>query len=913
MRFTPAEKSAAVEGGARAPSLIGRRNNHLNPRIGPAFPGCDSCIVLCADDNFMAITAVAVQSILERRDPAKQYDIIILHNGVSAGHIARYGGMFDGVDGFSVRFCDMGGAMGSGRLYTANRPQFSEVAYFRLMIPWVLGEDYHRALYLDGDMIACRDVAPLLQTELEGKMIAAVRDFWGICKCYIPGDGYRAYRESIGLPDVDDYVISATVLFDLDAIRRQYDPRQVLALCASRKWFQHDQDVLNVLFHRQIKLISPAWGFVRDYGENHFLPPALRRELAQVEAPAIYHFATVWKPYSHYDTPYDAAFWRLASHTAYFCDLLAQCHDTLLVWRIVGDLEKAGGPEESEALGQVRRDNLARTAVPACCARLERIIIRRNTLRLEGAVAVRRCDLTAPVKVWLALGGQRLTADRQYTENVTAGDGTAFRSEYFVFTRPLSAVPLPCAISFGAEAEGRTIPAAALSQGVFSPLTAEMHSSYYSAGGLAVRQRDAALALERCSPMRRAGYELAFQKELLATKGAAGKKAVILRTAARLLRRCMRKPLWLISDRAARADDNGKALFQYVNRHHARDVRSYFLIARESPDVAALKQVGRVVPLYSYRHKLLSLLADWSLASQVDEAFRHPFRDYRCCYADMLSEGRFAFLQHGVITPDKNVSTYVKRSVQQIDGFVVSTRQEWDMMVHGASHYDADQVWLTGLPRFDALEDRAEKIVTVMPTWRKALTLGQNHETGLWTTREDFRDSDYATFYRNLMQHPDLRAAAKRLGYTLQFKIHPSYPQDGSLFGFDSDTVVVPADVSYKDIYARSSLLVTDYSSGIFDFLYLRKPVIYCQSDVDTFYEGHVYQKGRVDYRHDGFGEVLYTLEDAAAAIIAYMENGCAMKPEYRQRSDAFFAFHDRDNCRRVVEKVLPPTKETSR
>ena len=62
---------------------------------------------------------------------------------------------------------------------------------------------------------------------------------------------------------------------------------------------------------------------------------------------------------------------------------------------------------------------------------------------------------------------------------------------------------------------------------------------------------------------------------------------------------------------------------------------------------------------------------------------------------------------------------------------------------------------------------------------------------------------------------------------------------------------------------------------------------------------------GRVDYEQDGFGDVLYTLEDTVAAIIAYMENGCAMKPKYRERVDRFFAFHDRDNCRRVVEKIL--------
>ena len=54
-----------------------------------------------------------------------------------------------------------------------------------------------------------------------------------------------------------------------------------------------------------------------------------------------------------------------------------------------------------------------------------------------------------------------------------------------------------------------------------------------------------------------------------------------------------------------------------------------------------------------------------------------------------------------------------------------------------------------------------------------------------------------------------------------------------------------------------------------------------------------------------GFGEVECDLESTIDRIIEYVENGCKLKPLYRERIDKFFAFHDRDNCRRVVEKIL--------
>ena len=297
------------------------------------------------------------------------------------------------------------------------------------------------------------------------------------------------------------------------------------------------------------------------------------------------------------------------------------------------------------------------------------------------------------------------------------------------------------------------------------------------------------------------------------------------------------------------------------------------MISSDSPDYLRLKRYGKVVPLYSYQHKILALIADWSISSQSDDVFRHPFRDYRYCYADMLNNKRFAYLRHGIETSDKDTSTFLRKSVQQFNGFVVSTQSEYELIANGNHHYSKDEVWLTGLPRFDYLEDKNEKVITVMPTWRRNLAIRQNHETGIWSLRENFRSSEYAMFYRNLMQHPGLREAAKKFGYRIQFKIHPSYPQDRSIFGFDADTAVVPSDVSYRDIYASSSLIVSDYSSSIVDFLYLKKPIIYCQFDIDTFYKGHIYKEGHADYENDGFGEVLYSLDSTVAKIIEYMES----------------------------------------
>ena len=61
---------------------------------------------------------------------------------------------------------------------------------------------------------------------------------------------------------------------------------------------------------------------------------------------------------------------------------------------------------------------------------------------------------------------------------------------------------------------------------------------------------------------------------------------------------------------------------------------------------------------------------------------------------------------------------------------------------------------------------------------------------------------------------------------------------------------------------------MTDYSSSIYDFVYLRKPVVYTHFDEDEFFSGaHMYDKGYFDYEKDRFGQVAYHSDTTVEAI----------------------------------------------
>lgn len=362
------------------------------------------------------------------------------------------------------------------------------------------------------------------------------------------------------------------------------------------------------------------------------------------------------------------------------------------------------------------------------------------------------------------------------------------------------------------------------------------------------------------------------------------------------------RPIWLISDRYDQADDNGEAFFIYMRKHHRLSVRSYFVLSENSRDYERLKAIGPVISPGSPEHKRLYFQADCIISSQANNSDIQPYADQNPLYKDLTVQKPFIFLQHGVIKDD--LSSWLNRYNKNIRGFITTAKPEYMSVAAPDYAYTKREVWLTGLPRHDRLYNAPEKMITVMPTWRNTL-LGSLTADGHWVALPGLADSAYVTFYRELFQNQRLNETARQLGYTLAFKPHPNMMDFISYFHLPSSVKVLDKDFSYRDTFAKSDLILTDYSSVVFDFAYLRKPILYYQGDHEEFFSGeHTYTKGYFDYERDGFGEVTYSLDETVNQLISYMENGCRLKDKYRTRMDQFFAFNDHNCCKRIYQKI---------
>lgn len=433
----------------------------------------------------------------------------------------------------------------------------------------------------------------------------------------------------------------------------------------------------------------------------------------------------------------------------------------------------------------------------------------------------------------------------------------------------------------------------------------DLKNSYYYKDGYVITSEENRIICKSCTQEERMDLERAFQEEILSLDPERGEYINGLRDYYFDNIDKKEKQIWLIMDRPDRADDNAEAFFRYMVQKNDPGVECYFVLSDKSEAYEELSKIGKIVEPASDEHKKLHMLADYIISSQMAESSENPFNEDYIYFKDIYHEPHFIWLQHGVIhnSHGKTCGKYYKNFY----GFVTSAMREHEYLSSEFFHYSQDTMWLTGMPRFDLLYNDEKNIITIMPTWRKYLTTREfdpETNTMIWRVNNDFVESEYYEFFNGLMNDERLLEAARKYGYKINFMPHVIFLNHAGLFKGNDVVTINTYEKRYRDIYAESKLIVTDYTSAAFDFAYMHKPLLYCQFDKEQFFAEHTVKKGYFDFEKDGFGEVSYDLDTTIDNIISYMKTDCKLKDKYRKRIDGFFKYTDRHCCDRIYDKI---------
>ncbi len=348
------------------------------------------------------------------------------------------------------------------------------------------------------------------------------------------------------------------------------------------------------------------------------------------------------------------------------------------------------------------------------------------------------------------------------------------------------------------------------------------------------------------------------------------------------------------------AQDNGFYFFKYCMDNDLEKKlkrKIYFVIDRSAVDYQAnlLPYKDHVIQFMSLKH-MVYLLSCRLMVSSDSKAHAYAWRCKESIIQPYIEKNRrLVFLQHGVIAL-KRVD-FFRSGTNVVDLFVTSNDREHDIIVEELG-YQPQEVIITGLTRWDVLEDRSGELerrsILVMPTWRNWLEE---------VSDETFRQSDYYRNYMELLNSQQLEQFLEKHDLQLDFYIHPKFREYLGNFSISGQRVrLIPfGSEPLNRLIMQCSMLVTDYSSVCWDVYYQGKPVIFYQFDVEKYND---VQGAYIDLETELFGDRAVNNEELFALLEEAAASDFRLKDKYAEMRRSMYKYIDKNNSKRVCEEI---------
>lgn len=813
-------------------------------------------IVYATNNDYAPYASVSITSLVKNSSKEFFYEITVFHTDLSEENIELFSLMSG--ENYRVKpLCVTRFIEKELKLMYTNF-HFSKEMFYRILIPSILSE-HEKVIYLDCDTVVLGDISELYKTELEGNVIAAANDIM-----HANAKGYVINSLKI---DTSKYVNSGVLVIDCNKFKEQNIKERFFEELAVRTSLKYpDQDLINIVCGGNIKYLSHKWNHIWHY---HVIKsdPTLNlsdEEMLQYNEDAkdigILHFTSAVKPWNNKILELSRHFWDYVPESP-FQNKIIKAYKNVPMKHYIGYHfideydDKVVITASLYALDEIKYDDVV--------------------LTIDGVEAEHEF----------------------YYSHIIEIDRRVYNRTFFTITIPKDSITHKKKITFYERDTGKIF------RTIFSatfPLDISLRS-YVALNDVVFYNFQGSVFFAPPTKEVLIEKENAFKNDLEIRKNNESfKKSNKLRKLYGILKHFFKKDVWLVSDRIDSAGDNGQAFFEYLQKNKPKNVKVYFVLDKKSKDYKKIKRIGKVVQPYSKKLKLLYLFCTRNISAHLEKGVLHPIFNYTQL-KDILNKCKNVFLQHGIIKDD--LSLVYNRTLFDLDIFVTSTRAEYNSIAFNPAYGCGERVTkLTGLPRYDKLVDKKEKLIVFLPTWRKYYFVKDGEKLPV----SDEKNMLYFEFYDTLLHDERLLSFAKENGYKLCYYPHELMREfKDKIAPLDKDVFVDAKKFTYNDIFSKAALLFTDFSSCQFDFAYLRKPVVYSHFDKEKFFSTHTYRKGYFEYERDGFGEVVYNVQDSVDLLINYMQNGCELKDEYRDRIDNFFEYNDNKNCERLMQEIL--------
>ena len=261
-------------------------------------------VVFITDENYAMPTSVAIVSLIMNYKGKSSLNIYILGDGLSdeSKHRLSLCKEVNDID-VVISIIDVNNDI-SIKAHEIYSSHISKSTFIKFRIPQVL-KGVDKVLFLDSDVIVCKDISPVFEYNIDDLYLASVED---IDLSRVKADGANNIKR-ISMP-VNKYFNSGVMYLNLEKMRKDDITRKLIE--NKRKHPKHlfDKDSLNFILYENRLEIPWKYNFLSAFTEllsidelNRYYGCSYGSMDALVDEAVVLHFAGEHKPWI-YDMPF---------------------------------------------------------------------------------------------------------------------------------------------------------------------------------------------------------------------------------------------------------------------------------------------------------------------------------------------------------------------------------------------------------------------------------------------------------------------------------------------------------------------------------------------------------------------------------------------------------------------------------
>ncbi len=285
-------------------------------------------IVLAANQKYVPILHVCIQSIVQYASSGNMYEIYVFHTDIEPESQKLMQRLYTDAQ-VTICFVNVKSHVAGYKLEA--KQHITTETFYRFLILEIL-QDYPKVIYLDCDIIACCDIAKLYDTEIGDNLIAAAIDPDFAGQCNKPDSEMLTYcKEVLKLENPFTYFQAGVLVLNVAQLNKRITVIELLQMADTGIYRFSDQDILNIVCEGKVAYLDMAWNMLFDCDHSRFkdaiqFAPELILQSYQLarKKPCLIHYAGFLKPWMRLGEDFGYEFWTIARKTIFYEQLFGE-------------------------------------------------------------------------------------------------------------------------------------------------------------------------------------------------------------------------------------------------------------------------------------------------------------------------------------------------------------------------------------------------------------------------------------------------------------------------------------------------------------------------------------------------------------------------------------------------------------